>query len=176
MAFDPATQRGRLREFSLQLAERLKAAPARAAQPMRLAVHIGGAAYLLPMEMAGEIVPVPTIAPVPWTQPWFRGLANVRGRLIGVIDLMHFAGREPLAPQQAQQLLVLGEALKHNAGILVTRAFGLRNLNELEPLDAGDGPAAPWEVSRWRDLDGAVLTELDLPALVASDRFAAIGT
>jgi twitching motility protein PilI len=175
MAFDPATHRGKLREFSLQLAERLKAAPARAAQPMRLAVHIGSAAYLLPMEMAGEIVPVPAIAPVPWTQPWFRGLANVRGRLIGVVDLMHFAGRGALAPQQALQLLVLGDALKLNTGILVTRAFGLRNLNELEPQDAGGEPLAAWEVGRWRDLNGAVLTELDLPQLVSSDRFAAIG-
>ncbi len=107
------------------------------------------------MALAGEIVSLPDIAPVPWTRPWYRGLANVRGRLIGVVDLLHLMGREPLAPEQTQQLLVLGEVLGVNAGILVTRAFGIRNLKDLTPLD-GALPAgrASWEQVRYRDNDG----------------------
>jgi twitching motility protein PilI len=165
----------RLRDFSTQLAERLKAAPQTPAEPMRLAVRIGAENYLLAMEHAGEIVTVPEVAPVPWTKPWYRGLANVRGRLIGVIDLMQLAGRPPLAPDQASQMLVLGDSLKVNAAILVTRAFGLRTLKDLEQVGrAGDG-APPWEAGRYRDLNGTVLTELDLGRLVAAEAFASIG-
>jgi twitching motility protein PilI len=165
----------KLRDFSTQLAERLKAAPQTPAEPMRLAVRIGAENYLLAMEQAGEIVGVPDIAPVPWTKPWYRGLANVRGRLVGVVDLMQLAGRSPLAPDQASQMLVLGESLKVNAAILVTRAFGLRNLKDLEEVGrAGDG-APPWEAGRFRDLNGTVLTELDLGRLVATEAFASIG-
>jgi twitching motility protein PilI len=168
-------QLGKLREFSTQLAERLKAAPARATVPMRLAVRIGEVGSLLPMEAAGEIVAVPDIAPVPWTKPWYRGLANVRGRLVGVVDLVQFTGLGQLAPDQAQQLLVLGESLRANTGLLITRAFGLRNLNDLEPLGPTSNDAAPWEAMRFRDLDGSMLTELDLARLVTSDAFATIG-
>lgn len=100
MALETRKQLGKLREFSTQLAERLKAAPARAAVPMRLAVRIGEVGYLLPMDAAGEIVAVPDIAPVPWTKPWYRGLANVRGRLVGVVDLVQFTGRGQLATDQ----------------------------------------------------------------------------
>jgi twitching motility protein PilI len=168
--------RQRLREFSTQLAERLKTAPTLAAAPLRLAVRIGTESYLLDMAAAGEIVNTPAIAPVPWTRRWYRGLANVRGRLVGVVDLMDLAGREPLALEQSQQLLVFGAALNVNAGILVSRAFGLRNTKELEPLEAAGAGAPAWEVARYRDLDGTVLTELELPRLVAADVFSAIGT
>ncbi|MEW5878901.1 MAG: chemotaxis protein CheW [Pseudomonadota bacterium] len=165
----------KLRDFSTQLAERLKAAPQTAAEPTRLAVRIGAENYLLPMEQAGEIVAVPDIAPVPWTKPWYRGLANVRGRLVGVIDLMQLVGRPPLALDQASQMLVLGETLKVNAAILVTRAFGLRNLKDLEPVGRSGEGAPSWEAGRFRDLNGTVLTELDLGRLVTAEAFASIG-
>lgn len=170
----PAGGRSKLREFSLQLAARLKAAGDMQREPLRLALRIGARGFLLDMGAAAEIVATPQITPVPWTRPWFRGLANVRGRLVGVVDLVHLAGQSPLAPEHAQQLLVFGEPLRANAGVLVTRAFGLRNLNDLSPLEPA-AAAPPWEAACWRDLDGAVLTELNLGGLVASETFAAIG-
>lgn len=166
---------GKLREFSTQLAERIKAAPQRPTEPMRLAVRIGSSHYLLDMPSAGEIVAVPDIAPVPWTQPWYRGLANVRGRLVGVVDLMQMAGRAPMASEQSLQLLVLSDALKVNVALLITRAFGLRNIKDLESLGTAASDVQPWEAERYRDLDGTVMTELKLGRLVASEAFAAIG-
>jgi len=168
-------QSHKLREFSTQLAERLKAAPHTPVQPLRLAVRIGHDSYLLDMATAGEIVATADIAPVPWTRPWYRGLTNVRGRLIGVVDLQELSGRAPLSQDQSQQLLVFGPALKINAGILISRAFGLRNIRELEELGLTGNPARPWEMQRFRDLDGTVLTELDLPRLVAAEVFSSVG-
>jgi twitching motility protein PilI len=169
-------QTGKLREFSTQLAERLKAATATAAtDTTRLAVRVGPSGYLVDMNAAAEIVAVPPITPVPWTKPWYRGLANVRGRLVGVVDLMQFSGRAPLGADQSQQLLVFGESLNLNAGILVSRAFGLRNIKELEAVQGPAEDGRPWEAARYRDLDGSVLTELDLGKLVSSEVFSSIG-
>lgn len=176
LAGNEATPRTRrLRDFSSQLAERLKNATSAPNAPTRLAVRIGETGYLLDMNAAAEIVATPPITPVPWTRPWFRGLTNVRGRVIGVVDLQHLAGRSPLPTELAQQLLVFGDSLRSNGGVLVTRAFGLRNLNDLEPLGTPAAVADPWEGSRWRDLDGNELVELKLQALVASDAYASIG-
>jgi twitching motility protein PilI len=163
-----------LREFSAQLAQRLSEAPQREAPTAKLGVRIGPRNYLLEMTSVGEIVPLPAIARVPWTRPWFRGLANVRGRLVGVYDLPRLAGGEPMADEQALQLLVLGDALKVSAALLITRAFGLRNAKDLTALPAA-APAAPWEGGRFRDADGATLVELNLARLVADERFASIG-
>lgn len=166
----------KLREFSMQLAQRLKDAPNMPTEPTRLALRIGVDNFLVEMGLAAEIVALPDIARVPWTKPWYRGLANVRGRLVGVVDLQHLTGREPLSAEQGQQLLVLGEGLGLAAGVLVTRAFGIRNLKDLEPLDTGAPARAPWERSRFRDLDGITLTELDLRELAASAVLTAIHT
>ena len=87
-----AKQLVKLREFSTQLAQRLKEAPGMATEPTRLALRVGSENFLVEMGLAGEIVPLPDIAPVPWTKPWYRGLANVRGRLIGVVDLLQQRG------------------------------------------------------------------------------------
>lgn len=165
----------KLREFSTQLAQRLKDAPGLPQEPTRLAVRVGDENFLVEMGLAGEIVPLPEIAPVPWTKPWYRGLANVRGRLVGVIDLTRMAGRDPLPADQAQQLLVLGDHLSVNAGILITRAFGIRNLKELTALPAAGGGAAAWEQVRYRGADGIAFTGLDLRELARSPAFAAIG-
>lgn len=166
----------KLREFSTQLAQRLKDAPNLPTEPTRLAVRIGVDNFLVEMGFAAEIVSLPDIARVPWTKPWYRGLANVRGRLVGVVDLQHLSGREPLSAEQGQQLLVLGEGLGVPAGILVTRAFGIRNLKDLEPLDVTVPARAEWERSRFRDLEGLTLTELDLRELAGSPVFTAIST
>jgi twitching motility protein PilI len=163
----------KLREFSTQLAQRLKEAPNLPTEPTRLAVRMGIENYLVEMGLAAEIVSLPEIARVPWTKPWYRGLANVRGRLVGVIDLQHLMGREPLAAEQGQQLLVLGEGLGVAAGILITRAFGIRNLKDLESVDTTVS-ASGWERNRYRDLEGMTLTELDLREVAAAPAFTAI--
>lgn len=166
----------KLREFSTQLAQKLKEAPNLPTEPTRLAIRIGAENFLVEMSMASEIVAVPEIAPVPWTRPWYRGLANVRGRLVGVIDLMQMTGREPLVAEQALQVLVLGESLAVNAGILITRAFGIRNLKDLTPLEVDAARArSEWEHARYRDIDGLALTELNLRELAGSSVFASIG-
>jgi len=163
----------KLREFSTQLAQRLKEAPNLPNEPTRLAVRMGTENYLVEMGLAAEIVSLPEIARVPWTKPWYRGLANVRGRLVGVVDLQQMMGREPLSADLGLQLLVLGEGLGVAAGILITRAFGIRNLKDLESLEA---PASQvvWERSRYRDLEGMTLTELDLRELATAPAFTAI--
>jgi len=163
-----------LRDFSAHLAQRLAEAPARETPVARLGVRIAERSYLIDMTSVGEIVPRSDIARVPWTRPWFRGLSNVRGRLVGVYDLPLLAGGEPMADEQALQLLVLGDALKLNAALLITRAFGLRTAKDLQEQPAAVG-AAPWEGARFRDADGAILAELDLAKLVADERFASIG-
>lgn len=176
MARESSKQIGKLREFTVQLAEKLKAAPLAPTEPMRLAILVGTRAFLLPMKSAAEVVPLPAIVPVPWTKAWYRGLTNVRGRLLGVVDLQHLSGRGALPPEQAQQILVLADSHQINAAVLITRAFGLRHVNDLESLGRTGDDRQPWETTTYRDLDGALLTELDLEQLVKSEVFATIGT
>jgi twitching motility protein PilI len=173
---DDSKQSGKLRDFSAQLAARLQAAPGVAGgEAARLAVRIGSASFLLDMNSAGEIVSAPPVTPVPWTKPWFLGLANVRGRLVGVVDLMQLAGGQPVSAEEAQQLVVFNENLKLNVGLLITRAFGLRNIKDLEPLGPVQDRSRPWEARSFRDADGSRLVEIDLQGLTSYEEFTSIG-
>jgi len=172
----PLEHAGRLAaatEMTAQLEERLAAGATPALPSARLGVRIGSRDYLVDMASIGEVVPVAAIARVPWTRPWFRGLANVRGRLLGVYDLTQIDGGEPPGDEQRLQLLVLGESLKVNAALLITRAFGLRYARDLEALSEAGG--APWDGARFRDSGGLVLTELKIENLLFDERFASIG-
>jgi twitching motility protein PilI len=163
-----------LHDFSAQLAQRLREAPSREVLTARLGVRIGRRSYLVDMVTVGEIVPVASIARVPWTQPWFRGLANVRGRLVGVYDLPQLAGER--AARRRARAAAAGDRRRAQGqrGAADQRAFGLRNAKDLDPLPAADEAGAPWEGASFRDQDGTTLTEMNLARLVADDRFTSI--
>src|SRR3954470_22053598 len=85
-----------LRELQSRLASRLQAARTEGVQASWLAVEAAGAKYLFPLAQSGEIFPFANPQPVPYTQPWFMGVANLRGGLYGVVDLSSFVeGRAP---------------------------------------------------------------------------------
>ena len=81
-----------LRELQSRLASRLQVARTEGIQASWLAVEAAGARYLLPLAQAGEIFPFTAPQPVPYTQPWYLGVANLRGGLWGVADLARFIG------------------------------------------------------------------------------------
>lgn len=76
-----------LRELQIRLASRLQAARTEGLSVSSwLAVEAGGSQYLLSLAQSGEIFPWTSIQSVPYTSPWFMGVANLRGGLFGVVD------------------------------------------------------------------------------------------
>jgi twitching motility protein PilI len=65
--------------------------------------------------------------------------------------------------------------LAFNAGLLVSRVMGLRNVADMElqaPAEAGD---APWAVQRYLDRESQIWTELDLSQIVQDPLFLHVG-
>lgn len=162
-----------LREFQQDLVRRLNEAAAADAPSARLGVQVGSELWLVRLEEAGEVIPVPAIAHVPLTRGWFRGLANIRGNLFSVIDLAAFQGAEPTPQTPDARLLLVAERYHLNAALLVSRMMGLRNLQHFEPRP-GEGERA-WEATRYADKDGQIWRELSMNALVYSEGFLQAG-
>jgi twitching motility protein PilI len=168
---DPAAERrSRLRQYQVQLIERMQAARGSAGMRVQhLGVGIGSQRYLIDLRDAGEIVALAPVTPVPLTQSWYLGLANVRGNLVGVIDLARYLGGvEPAAVAPAgaaaARLVTFAPALGFNCALLVARVYGLRQAADMTP----DG-------ERLRDPDANEWTPLSLAALVRDERFLHIG-
>lgn len=171
-AQDSSTHRTRLREFQSQLVERMQAANAGAlTQANHLAVMIGQTRWLLSLHEAGEIVSVGAIAKVPLTKDWFLGLTNVRGNLLGVVDLACFHGMPPVSINKESRIVAFAPALSFNCGLLVSRVMGLRNLADLQLAPNLEGPGTTWGAQRYVDRESQVWTELNLSLMVQNPQF-----
>ncbi len=172
-------KREALRELQGRLAERLQQARTEVRPVSWLAVESAGVGLLVPLPSAGEIFPVGTLLPVPHTQPWFLGVANLRGGLHGVVDLARFLGLpDPVAadaPRDQSRLVALGGALGLNCALLVDRLAGLRNSEQLRADDAAETVARPdFAGALWRDAQGRRWQALDLAALARHEQFLSI--
>lgn len=166
-----AERRSRLRQYQVQLLERMQAAQGEAVAPGReLGVLIGARHYLLDLTQAGEIVPHHSVAAVPLTRDWYLGLANLRGNLTGIVDLARFQGEAALLPGPEARFVTFAPALGLPCALLVTRVLGLRKLADMTAgAKAPDG--APWLAATYTDSDGLAWQRLDLALLAGDPRF-----
>ena len=162
---DAAGRRSRLRQYQVQLLARMQAArTGTGARVNQLGVAIGDERYLLDLTTAGEIVSVAPVTAVPLTQAWYLGLANIRGSLVGVVDLARYLGLGETPIGTEGRFVTFAPVLGMNCALLVTRVYGLRHVGDMQ----ADG-------ERLRDSDGQAWTPLDLAALVRDERFLQVG-
>ena len=81
------------------------------------------------MTEVAEILPVPETIRVPGVKKWVKGLANVRGALIPILDLKgYLQGGETKISKKNRVLVVNRSGVL--AGLLVEEVFGLRRFKE----------------------------------------------
>ncbi len=179
------SNREALRELQTRLAQRLQAARTESRRASWLAVEVAGVGLLFPLAGAGEIFSVPPLLSMPHTQPWFAGVANLRGGLHGVVDLGAFLGLRAAVPEATREhgrLVALNPLLGSHCALLVDRLAGLRGAEQLQPhlpthssAQPGVAPARPaFALSAWVDAEGRYWQEIDLGALAANEQFLGI--
>ncbi len=174
-------KRQSLKELQERLAQRLTAARSEGVTASWLAVEVGGQRCLLPLVQSGEIFPWTPVQPVPYTRPWYVGVANLRGGLSGVVDLAALittAGGPAVAVADRvtseSRLVSLHAALGVNAVLWVDRLLGLRGGAAFVRVDEAPAQAPGWITRVLVDAQGGAWQELDLQALVNDPAFLAI--
>ena len=167
-------KREALRELQGRLAERMRSAGSTGQIAAWLAVEAAGQGFLLPLAEAGEIFSGVSWLPVPHTAPWFKGVANLRGGLHGVVDLAEFFGLRRGAPVAADQsrLVALNPSLEVNCALLVDRLAGLRHADQLAAEEGAEAAPRPeFAGARLRDGAGRAWQELRLARLAREEQF-----
>ena len=173
--------RDALRAFQSRLASRLQAARTTGVAATWLAVEAGEGKYLFPLGHAGEIFPWTPPQPVPYTQAWFLGVANLRGGLYGVVQLSAFAtgGPAALAATEAariqSRLVAFNELLEVNCALLVDRLAGLRGAEAFTASEPPGAEAPAWHGHVFTDAAGERWQEVNLQALSQQPQFLSIG-
>ncbi|MCC6319250.1 MAG: chemotaxis protein CheW [Gemmatimonadaceae bacterium] len=99
-----------------------------------LVVQAGGRLYALPSETVREITAMPVTTRLPGTSADVRGLANVRGHLVTVLDLAHRVTGNPSEAPDPDVVILAAEG--KTLGVLVDE------VREVIPADEfADGPA-----------------------------------
>src|SRR5579864_2530137 len=103
-----------------------------------VALRMAGDLYLVAREETREVLGVPgSTTRVPGAKPWIRGLANVRGQLLPIVDLRQFLGSGVTPVTRNTRVLVVNHR-EIPAGLLVDEVLGFRRFAESE--FSGDAP------------------------------------
>ena len=163
-----------LREFQRALAERLRDPSKLRAFASKLGFQVGEESWFVSLSDVAEVIPMPTIVPVPQTKVWFYGVANVRGKLFSIADFSGFQGAPLIAANLERRVVLLNDRLLEASGIVVTRMLGLRN-PDLFTRDASLDVSRPWIIAQYRDATNKLWFELDVKQLSKQITFLEVG-
>jgi len=141
MAEEPTLKSLRDRPYELlaELERRGRAVSAQVSQEnasgrewVGVALRMAGDLYLVAREETREVLGVPgSLTRVPGAKAWIKGLANVRGQLLPIIDLRQFLG-SGVTPITRNTRIVAVNHREIPAGLLVDEVLGFRRFAETE--------------------------------------------
>lgn len=82
-----------------------------------------------------EILSMPALTPVPGSQPWMLGVANVRGTLLPVVDLKQFLEGERTVLHESQRVLVVRQP-GGDVAVTIDEMYGQRSFVDAQGTDA----------------------------------------
>jgi len=97
--------------------------------------RIGDTNLVAPLDQVNEILHYPTLTLVPGAKPWVKGVANVRGMLLPVMDLNGYLGKNlSVVGQKTRVLVVKYEDM--TVGLVVDEVMGLKHFRDEEKVSA----------------------------------------
>jgi twitching motility protein PilI len=173
-------KREALRELQARLAKRLQMAQVEGMAVSWLAVRAASAHYLLPLAQSGEIVALTAVQRVPFTKAWYQGVLNVRGNVVGVVDLGAFLAVDqarPPSPAVANpdaSAVTFNSALDVHCALRVDSLVGLRGKDAFATSAEKATSAPAYFGPCFVDAEGLRWQVLDLRALAQTPSFLTI--
>jgi len=95
-----------------------------------IAFRLGKIYLVSPLNEISEILPYSTnLAKIPGSKLWVKGLANVRGLLLPIIDLNFCLEGEPIVINNRSRMLLINQS-GISAGLLVDEVLGIKHFPE----------------------------------------------
>ena len=112
----------------------------------------------------------PRLVPVPFSQPWFSGMASIHGYVASVTDLSAYLGLPAARDKDSARLLLFKHDGSH-VGLLVDSVLGVMECQHCERSRA----FYPLDIEQYmtgqRCADGQCYDEFDLQRLLNEQRF-----
>jgi twitching motility protein PilI len=96
------------------------------AQWQGLGFQVGGVRLASAIGQVSEILAVPRVTRLPRVKDWILGIANVRGRLVPLVDLHRYLGVATTTPRVQWRVLVVDTPVAR-VGLVVEQSLGLQH-------------------------------------------------
>ena len=122
--------------------------------------------FIVARDSIREVLMIPDlITRVPGAKSWVRGLANIRGHLLPIVDLKAFLGAGANSGHRDARVLVLN-SVEFPVGLIVDEVFGFRRF-----LAREYSSTSPQTIVRCdRDLEGAYERSNEVWPVLSMDR------
>jgi purine-binding chemotaxis protein CheW len=133
-------------------------------------LSIASANYAVPEAFVTELERVPKITPVPHVPSWVRGVTNLRGDILSVVDMRIFIGLDASSSQSARMLVVRLLNEDFATGLLVDGVDRIVTVppDQITPPESSlEGPLAPYLVGMC-EIEERLVSVLDLEGLLRS--------
>jgi purine-binding chemotaxis protein CheW len=139
-----------------------------------LSFRIGGALFAVRLPLVREIVPYEAPTVVPSAPPFIRGVINLRGSVIPIVDLASRLGLPVSLITKRSCLLIIEADLGGERAVLGALVDEVREVLELAPSDIETPPSlglpvSPELLGGLVRLEGRFVHLLDLPGVLAAD-------
>jgi twitching motility protein PilI len=162
-----------LREFQEAILARLKevATQGDTVSASRLGILVGGKRMLVNLNEVREVIPVPPMQVVPLTEPWFLGVANVRGNLYNISDLAQFLHLPPTARSTNNRILLLNSETTTQVAVMISGLVGLRSVDTMQLQPHRSENEVLYSKNVYLDTDNQEWLEMDFERLLQDKGF-----
>jgi len=96
--------------------------------------RLAGQVYVAPMSEVDEVLTLPAYTKVPGVKSWLHGVANIRGRLLSVVDLGAMLGDKPCVMSAKVRVLAIRKDDLYS-GVIVDEVLGLQTFSSQDQFE-----------------------------------------
>lgn len=123
-----------------------------ASQWLGVAFLLGNQRLVAPLGEVAEVLSTPDLTPVPLSQAWLSGIANVRGRLLPITHLGKFLQIPASSARLIDQKVLIVDKPNIFSGLQVDQVFGIQAFSprNYEPVGLpSESPLEPYTHGRF---------------------------
>ena len=113
---------------------------------MGIGFRLGKLRLVAPLDHVVEILTYPGMSKVPGSKDWVRGIANVRGNLLPIMDMQGYLNGQSCTPNRHSRVLVVNHKGVFT-GLVVDEVLGLKHFmpeQRTDEVPSADAALAPF--------------------------------
>ena len=138
--------------------------------PRHVVFSLGEELFAVPIGVVQEVLPLPSITPVPRAPRWLLGVINRRGNILGVVDIRDVLSCEDRDATNAARLLVVTTE-RFTLALKVDSVEEIVGIHSDETIPAETSHARSTFVARAHVRGGRLISLLDLEPILNRDEF-----